>query len=88
MVLRRVVQILHHLRSSNVRHFGMIAATALKLQHRGDLQWHDLRTEFQKKYLPVTSEVDEGTDIQDSDLSLYFSFRKETALKAKKYVKV
>jgi hypothetical protein len=39
-----------HLKSLNVRHFGMVAATALKLRHRGHLQWHDLPTKFQKIY--------------------------------------
>jgi hypothetical protein len=44
-------------------HFGMVAATALILWPRGNLQWHDLPTEFHKN-LPIGSEVD-------------FSFKKE-----------
>jgi hypothetical protein len=35
-----------HLTSLNIRHFGMVAVTALKLWLRGHLQWHDLPTEF------------------------------------------
>jgi hypothetical protein len=42
----------------------MVIATALKLWHRGHLQWHDLRTEFYKN-IPIGSEVDGGqTDTQ------------------------
>jgi hypothetical protein len=38
-----------HLRSLNARHFGMDAATALKLRRSGHLEWHGLPTEFHKK---------------------------------------
>jgi hypothetical protein len=48
-----------HLKSLNVRHFGMIAAPALKLWLRGHLQWHDFFTAFHKNLL-IGSEVDGG----------------------------
>jgi hypothetical protein len=35
-----------HLRSLNVRHFGMVEGTGLKVRRRGHLQWHDRPTEF------------------------------------------
>jgi hypothetical protein len=38
-----------HLRSLNVRHFGMVAATVLKLWRRCHLKWLDLPTGFRKK---------------------------------------
>jgi hypothetical protein len=38
------------LKSLNVRHFVMVADTALKLLRQGHLQWHDLPTEFYKIY--------------------------------------
>jgi hypothetical protein len=41
-----------HLKSLIVRHFGMVADTALKLQLPGHLQWINLRTEFHKN-LPI-----------------------------------
>jgi hypothetical protein len=37
-----------HLKSLNVFHFGMVAATALKLRSRSHLQWHGLPTEVHK----------------------------------------
>jgi hypothetical protein len=46
-----------HSKSLNVRHFGMVAATALKLWLHGCLQWHDLPTDFHKNLL-IDSEVD------------------------------
>jgi hypothetical protein len=52
-----------HLRSLNVRHFKMVATTALKSWRRGHLQWHDLPTKFNEN-LPTGSEVDGGTDTQ------------------------
>jgi hypothetical protein len=60
------MQVLHHLRSLNVRHFGMVAATALKIWRVCHFQWHELHIEFHNN-LPVGSEVDrEGgqTDTQ------------------------
>jgi hypothetical protein len=70
-----------HLKSLNMHHFGMIAASTLKPRHRCHLQWLDLPTEFYKN-LSVGSKVDGGTDTQDGDLiSLHFSFRKGSRLK-------
>jgi hypothetical protein len=54
-----VVNFFDHLRSFNVSHFGMVAATALKLCCHGHLQWHDLYTEFNKNVL-IGSEVGGG----------------------------
>jgi hypothetical protein len=48
-----------HLKSLNVRHFGMDAATILKLWRRGHVQWYDFSTEFHKS-LPTGSEVNAG----------------------------
>jgi hypothetical protein len=48
-----------HLRSLNVRHFGMVKGTGLKVRRLGHLQWHDLPTGFNKN-LPVGSEVIRG----------------------------
>jgi hypothetical protein len=65
-----------HLKSLNVRHFGMVATTALKLWYRGHLQWHDLPTKFHKN-LPLGSDVDWewGRHTEAGDLiSLLFSF--------------
>jgi len=45
-----------HLKSLNVRHFGMVAATALKLWRRGHLR---LPTEFHKN-LPTGAKVEGG----------------------------
>jgi hypothetical protein len=39
-----------HLRSLNVRHFGMVEGTELKSRLRGHLQWRDLPTEFHRLY--------------------------------------
>jgi hypothetical protein len=38
-----------HLRSLNVRNFGMVKGTGLKVRRRGHIQWYDLLTEFHKK---------------------------------------
>jgi hypothetical protein len=46
-----------HLKSLNVCHFGMVAATSLKLWLWGQLQWHDPPTEVHKS-LPIGSEVE------------------------------
>jgi hypothetical protein len=67
-----------HLRSSNVRHFGMVKCTGLKVRRRSHLQWHDLTTEFHKN-LRIGSKVIRGghTDRQTGDLiSLTLLFRK------------
>jgi hypothetical protein len=40
-------------KSSNVRHFGMVSATALKLWRRSHLQWLDFPTQFHKNILLV-----------------------------------
>jgi hypothetical protein len=73
-----------HLRSLNVRHFGMVKGAGLESRHRGHLQWHDLRTEFHKN-LPIGSKVIRGdtqTDRQtDVLISLTFLFE-ESRLKA------
>jgi hypothetical protein len=53
------------LKSVNVRHFGMVATTALKFWRPGHLQWHYLPTELNKN-LPIVSEFGKvGTDTQD-----------------------
>jgi hypothetical protein len=74
-----------HLRSSNVRHFGMVKCTGLKVRRRGHLQWHELTTEFHKN-LPIGSKVIRGdtqTDRQAGDLiSLTFLFE-DSRLKKK-----
>jgi hypothetical protein len=70
-----------HLRSLNVRHFGMVAATALKLWHRGHLQWHDLLLNFIKMYQLVHKFIGRQTRRQDDLISLQFSFRKEKKAK-------
>jgi hypothetical protein len=36
-----------HLKGLNIRHFGMVETTGLKIC-RGHLQWHDLSAEFQE----------------------------------------
>jgi hypothetical protein len=48
-----------HLRSLNVRHFGMVEGMGLKVTRRGHLQWHDRPTEFYKS-LPIGSKVIRG----------------------------
>jgi hypothetical protein len=45
-----------HLRSLNVRHFGVVEAMALKVWSRGHLQCHHLLTRFHPN-LPIGSEV-------------------------------
>jgi hypothetical protein len=86
--LRLVMQVLHSSEKSEHLPLGMVAATALWL--RGHLRWHDLLTKFHKN-LPVCSEVDRGdsqtqTHRQDGDfISLHFSFRKESKLKASQW---
>jgi hypothetical protein len=52
-----------HLRSLNVRHFGVVEGTGLKRTCRGHLQWHDLPTEFHKN-LPIGSKVISGGHTQ------------------------
>jgi hypothetical protein len=73
-----------HLRSLNIRHFGMVEGTALKVWRRGHLQWHDLPTKFQKN-LPIGSKViwaDTHTDRQTGDLiSLTFLFKESRLTK-------
>jgi hypothetical protein len=49
-----------HLRSLNVRHFGMVEGTGLKVRRQGHLQWHDHTTAFHKN-LPIGSKVISGT---------------------------
>jgi hypothetical protein len=49
----------NRLRSLNVRHFGMVVTTRLKLWHRGRLQRHGLPTEFHEN-LPFGSKIDGG----------------------------
>jgi hypothetical protein len=48
-----------HLRSLHVRHFGMVAATALTIMCGGHLQYHDLHTEFHKN-LPIGPDTQTG----------------------------
>jgi hypothetical protein len=48
-----------HLRSLNVRHFGMAEATRLKMWHRGHPQRHHLPTKFNEN-TPVDSKVISG----------------------------
>jgi hypothetical protein len=48
-----------HLRSLNVRHFGMAEATRLKMWRRGHLQWHHLFTKFHEN-LRIYSKVIRG----------------------------
>jgi hypothetical protein len=48
-----------HLRSLNIRHFGIVKGTRLGVRRRGHLQWHDLPTEFHKN-LPIVSKVIRG----------------------------
>jgi hypothetical protein len=74
-----------HLSSLNVRHFGMVVATALKVRLRGHLQRHDLPTELHKD-LPTGSKVGGGTETQTHRqggeiISLQSSVRKESRLK-------
>jgi hypothetical protein len=70
----------------NVRNFGMVEATALKLWRWGHLQWYDLCTEFHK-IIPVGlklvgGQTDRQTDRQDAGLiSLHFPLRKESRTK-------
>jgi hypothetical protein len=45
-----------HLRSLNVRHFGMVEGTGLRSTASRSPQWHDLPTEFHKN-LPIGSNV-------------------------------
>jgi hypothetical protein len=73
-----------HLRSLNVHHFEMVAATSLKTWRLDHLQWHDLPTEFHKKSTNTfKSQLRRQTHRQDGDLiSLHFSFRMESRLKA------
>jgi hypothetical protein len=72
-----------HLRSLNVRHFGMVKGTGLKsTASRGHLQWHDTSTEFHKN-LPIGSKVISGghTDRQNRDLIRLTFLFKESRLK-------
>jgi hypothetical protein len=75
-----------HLRSLNVSHFGMVAATALKLRRRGHFQWRDLVPNFIKIYHLAQNLMGVGVrqaHRQDGDLiSLHFSFRKESRLRS------
>jgi hypothetical protein len=48
-----------HLISFNVRHFGMVEGTRLKVRCQGHFQWHDLPTEFHRN-LPIGSKVIRG----------------------------
>jgi len=66
----------------SVRHFEMVATTALKSWRRGPLQWHDLPTKFHEN-LPTGSEVyrgDRHADRMVMSLAYYFSFREESRL--------
>jgi hypothetical protein len=67
-----------------VRYFGKVAATELKLWHRGHIQWHDVPSEIHTN-LPVGPKIDRGTgrhaDTQDCDLiSLHCTFRNMKAM--------
>jgi hypothetical protein len=75
-----------HLRSLNVRHFGMVEGTGLKVWRRGHLQWNDLPTKFLKN-LPISSKVIRGdtqtdgqTDRQTGDLISFTFLFKESRL--------
>jgi hypothetical protein len=39
-----------HLRSMNVRNFGMVEAAGLKVRRRSQPQWHDTPVEFREIY--------------------------------------
>jgi hypothetical protein len=66
-----------NLKSFNVRHFGMVAATSLNIMASSHLQWNDLPTEFHKN-LPIDSEVDRRTDRQTHrDLPALFPVRRK-----------
>jgi hypothetical protein len=54
------MQVMHHLRSLHARHFGIVAATALKSICGGHLQYHDLPTEFHKN-LPFSPDTQTGS---------------------------
>jgi hypothetical protein len=64
--------------SSNVRHFGMIAATALQLRRPGHLHCHDLPTVFHKIYKFVQKLIggtDRHTDRMVISLTYIFPLR-------------
>jgi hypothetical protein len=64
-----------HLRSLNVRHFGMVEGTGLKVGRPGHFQWHDLPTEFHKnltigtKVIRGATQTDGRTDGQTDGLA-------------------
>jgi hypothetical protein len=65
----------------HLKRFGMVAATALRLGRRDNLQWHKLPTEFHKN-VQIGSKVDIGEQIHWMVISLayFFSFSKESRL--------
>jgi hypothetical protein len=63
----------------------MVAATALEIWRRGQLQRQYLPSEFHKIY-QLVQKLTGGTDRQDGDLiSLHFSFSKESRLEVPSY---
>jgi hypothetical protein len=51
-----------HLRSLNVRHFGMVEAMGLEVWLRDHLQWHDLLTNLLKIHRKLLGDTDGQTD--------------------------
>jgi hypothetical protein len=68
-----------HLRSLNVRHFGMVEAKRLKNAGRGYLQWHDLPTQFHKNLIHskvIRGDPRTGRHTEWCSHKPYFAFKK------------